>query len=491
MTTKPSRRRIRYAFAVSTVLVLASLSGVTAASGKPDCDVPNPPPACDPGSKPPKAKGNPIGHVDRVASTSKGLHITGWAIDPDTAAAIDVQILVDGKQVRGATANTDRPDVGAAHPGFGNAHGFDAVLHPRRHTSVCVVAVNSGPGADRQLGCAREERAVSVLDLNIAGLGEKWRNDSGQGETTIAWRDRYRRVAQWMSRTGTLPDIIALQEMPVLKRWVTVLPDPFDPDPYEAHALLIGHIKALTGANYRIAYASTDSVAEGLNHLYQGRTLIYNADRLRNTTATVATSPPVPDSDTSRVGVQTRSSLPCFFSDRTTCALIDGDGRHWVEAHINSLNGRWTRGPAAATFELKAYPGNHILIINGHQHPQNPQRTEGDPEDAPGLRALVNATWAALQPYQKLIAPIIAADFNGDPELLPDFETANAAGVDFILLGKREQYPAALSPVREGEIMPSSSPGPEWPHCGSIGTLLSDHCAVFVQFIHAPGGKRR
>ena len=89
-------------------------------------------------------------------------------------------------------------------------------------------------------------------------------------------------------------------------------------------------------------------------------------------------------------------------------------------------------GAAAAVFEFSAEPGKHIIVHNVHQVPYNAAEPgpNDDPEDAPALRALVDLTWAAMQPYPKIWPPIIAGDFNGDPELLPVFTRSHKVLMD-------------------------------------------------------------
>ena len=146
-----------------------------------------------PALRPPRGEHGPFGHVDEVTSTSEGLRIRGWAIDPDTDRPINVRLLVDGQLREELTADLDRPDVGARH-GYGNLHGFDVTLKPvvregveynRRHTSVCVIGVNIGQGRSAQVGCGREQRSVSVLTLNVTGRREQWANDNGVGDEGV------------------------------------------------------------------------------------------------------------------------------------------------------------------------------------------------------------------------------------------------------------------------------------------------------------------
>ncbi|WP_426623244.1 hypothetical protein ACPPVW_11430 [Leifsonia sp. McL0607] len=95
----------------------------------------------------------PIGSLDSVQAVAGGIRTTGWAIDPDTVAPIAVHVYVDAA---GAPyqADTQRTDVGAVYPVYGPSHGFDQTIAttPGTH-SVCVYAINTGPGGNVVLGC--------------------------------------------------------------------------------------------------------------------------------------------------------------------------------------------------------------------------------------------------------------------------------------------------------------------------------------------------
>jgi hypothetical protein len=119
---------------------------------------------------------NPFGSLEAMTSGQAGVHARGWAIDPDTKNAIDVHFWVDGRTpVAVVTANGVRDDVGQKYPGFGSAHGFDAMIPvPQGTHSVCAHAINVGAGTNRQLGC----RTVTVrtnpfgrLDAAAAKVG--------------------------------------------------------------------------------------------------------------------------------------------------------------------------------------------------------------------------------------------------------------------------------------------------------------------------------
>ncbi|MEX0790253.1 MAG: DNRLRE domain-containing protein [Actinomycetota bacterium] len=102
------------------------------------------------------ASGDPFGSIDESTPVSGGIVVRGWVIDPDTAATTQVHIYVGSAGVA-LNANTYRPDVGSAYPGYGNYHGFDAVISaaPGTH-NVCFYGINNaGPGTNPLLGPCR------------------------------------------------------------------------------------------------------------------------------------------------------------------------------------------------------------------------------------------------------------------------------------------------------------------------------------------------
>jgi endonuclease/exonuclease/phosphatase family metal-dependent hydrolase len=93
----------------------------------------------------PAPRSNPFGSLDSVSSHPEGVRVAGWAIDPDTAAPIDVHVYVDGTFAAGRQASLSRPDVGAAYPEYGGAHGFDFVVSaPAGRREVCVTRSTLG-----------------------------------------------------------------------------------------------------------------------------------------------------------------------------------------------------------------------------------------------------------------------------------------------------------------------------------------------------------
>ncbi|MDD7945111.1 hypothetical protein PUW79_10765 [Microbacterium sp. NE2HP2] len=100
----------------------------------------------------------PIGSFEGVIVDGRSARAVGWALDPDTPASIPVHLYV-GSAGRAYVASVARPDVSAAFPGYGAAHGFDEKidLSPGRN-DVCAYAINTGPGGNTLLGC----RSVDV-----------------------------------------------------------------------------------------------------------------------------------------------------------------------------------------------------------------------------------------------------------------------------------------------------------------------------------------
>jgi hypothetical protein len=98
----------------------------------------------------------PGGHLEIAWPAVGAIQIGGWALDADTPDPIPVHVYVDGT-FRGAyVASANRPDVAAAYPGMGPAHGFNATVGPFYGGvhQVCVYAINAGGGVNPQLGCA-------------------------------------------------------------------------------------------------------------------------------------------------------------------------------------------------------------------------------------------------------------------------------------------------------------------------------------------------
>jgi GH25 family lysozyme M1 (1,4-beta-N-acetylmuramidase) len=99
--------------------------------------------------------GSPLASLDLASSSNGTIRVAGWAFDPDTQASTWVHVYVNAVGTA-FTANGSRPDVGAAFPVIGDAHGFDVTV-PRVGTgpnTACVYAINqTGPGSNVLIGC--------------------------------------------------------------------------------------------------------------------------------------------------------------------------------------------------------------------------------------------------------------------------------------------------------------------------------------------------
>jgi hypothetical protein len=101
---------------------------------------------------------NPFGALEFAfaGDTTSGVNLIGWAIDPDSAAPISLQVYWDGAFVTNINADQTRTDIGAAYPGYGNAHGFNtrvSIPYTIGNHTLCVTGINVGGGANTQIAC--------------------------------------------------------------------------------------------------------------------------------------------------------------------------------------------------------------------------------------------------------------------------------------------------------------------------------------------------
>ncbi len=105
----------------------------------------------------------PLGSLTSVVASGPGVRLTGWAIDPDTTAAVPVAVSIDGRPAGQVSAALSLSTVATAYPRYGARHGFAAtfVVASGRH-QICASALNVGPGAGAtSLGCRTLILAVS------------------------------------------------------------------------------------------------------------------------------------------------------------------------------------------------------------------------------------------------------------------------------------------------------------------------------------------
>ena len=100
--------------------------------------------------------GSPIGNLDLVRLDGQTITAIGWVVDPDSPAPLWTVLQIDGASAVGVTAAESRPDIAAAFPGQGAAHGFTLTftmgLAPGNH-SVCASSDGVGQGPGRAFSC--------------------------------------------------------------------------------------------------------------------------------------------------------------------------------------------------------------------------------------------------------------------------------------------------------------------------------------------------
>jgi hypothetical protein len=99
----------------------------------------------------------PKGAQEAAVQTVDGVVVTGWALDPDTAASSAVDLSVDGAAPVQTRANLARADVAATYPALGELHGWRVVvpsLTAGAH-KLCATLLNvsGSPGAPTALPC--------------------------------------------------------------------------------------------------------------------------------------------------------------------------------------------------------------------------------------------------------------------------------------------------------------------------------------------------
>ena len=135
----------------------------------------------------------PTGWLDSVSSEGVGkIRVRGWAMDADApAASLDVHVYIGGgagdSNAEGHVIRADqaRPDIAAAFPGAGSAHGFDVVLTTAKsgNQPVYVYGINVGAGSNAQLNNsgARVDIAADTTKPVISDV--KISDVSGRGYT--------------------------------------------------------------------------------------------------------------------------------------------------------------------------------------------------------------------------------------------------------------------------------------------------------------------
>jgi hypothetical protein len=344
---------------------------------------------------------------------------------------------------------------------------------------VRVRAVNahgsSPPTAEACADTTPPQHRVSVLTLNLVGDDDAWDDGAGH-EVPVPWRDRYDRVARWMHSSGTIPDILAFQEVYGVKLGL------WD---YETLFVLMDRIRARTGVSYRIAHLAT---RRATNTIRAGGAVLYNPARVRNTTPPVGDLAFPDDYPFEPLNsLHGRASYRCTNPPPAYAAMCGSiDGGYWTRSYHHP-SGSWGPGPTFSSFELLSEPGSHVHVYNVHASLDSQSHYYGE------LRKLIADVEIRWSSRSRLYPPIVAGDFNatlGDPgngEFAPgapfaDFDVAAFSVVPDeigILKGRRSVFPSRAAGAVSAEILPV--PGPKAPNCGTPAQLWSDHCGVLVE----------
>jgi len=129
---------------------------------------------------------SPFGSLDAVTPLqSDQVRVAGWVLDPSATDPSPVHVYVDGRFAAATLASGDRPDVAAAYPGYGAAHGYSTTVSvPDGTHQVCAYALNIGPDAPNPiLGC----QPVSVRVSPIGVLDSVIPAPAGMRVTGWAW----------------------------------------------------------------------------------------------------------------------------------------------------------------------------------------------------------------------------------------------------------------------------------------------------------------
>jgi GH25 family lysozyme M1 (1,4-beta-N-acetylmuramidase) len=122
---------------------------------------------------------NPFGSVT-LTRTPAGVSVDGWAIDPDTAAPVQVTVAGMGTSTTVA-ASAPSSYVGSTWPWYGTAHGFHVVLPAvQGHQTITVTAANVGAGADTAL-------PTTPIDVGLAPTGSATLTQTPDGLRAQGW----------------------------------------------------------------------------------------------------------------------------------------------------------------------------------------------------------------------------------------------------------------------------------------------------------------
>ena len=120
---------------------------------------------------------SPFGALETTDPDFASTRVSGWAIDADQDAPVDVEISADGLPPLKVSTDQLRPDITKTYVRYTSTHGFTAslVLLDGPHT-ICVKALNivGTPGTTTTLECRKitvDHTPIGALDKAVQGPG--------------------------------------------------------------------------------------------------------------------------------------------------------------------------------------------------------------------------------------------------------------------------------------------------------------------------------
>lgn len=140
------------------VTPVVTMSGPAMAQSR--CNVPEPPPSCNPEPGPTPTDRTPFGAFDTLSYNAGTASVTGWTIDVN-GGPNNVHVYADGQFAAAFNANQYRADIGERFPVSGPYHGFSGTFAAPSNAGtheVCVYAINWPDGTtpvagNYRLGC--------------------------------------------------------------------------------------------------------------------------------------------------------------------------------------------------------------------------------------------------------------------------------------------------------------------------------------------------
>ena len=157
-----------------------------------------------------EAPANPTGRLSSSSTlgTWGYYSISGWAIDWDTTAPLQVSLTLDGAVVQTKTADGVYSGLNASYPGYGDTHGYSFYTSKSTikgtHT-LCVRATNVGGGSDADVWCGSyivygPPSAASNLALTNTGTSMVVKfTDNANDETGYYLQRSTDAQASWLS----------------------------------------------------------------------------------------------------------------------------------------------------------------------------------------------------------------------------------------------------------------------------------------------------